>query len=232
MVISSQGPTRVDLAVKPDLTSVGVNVLSSITCFGQSFTCGGEGSWAFFSGTSMATPHIAGSAAVLLGLHPSWSPAMVKSALVNTADLVVKDALNATKLVGPTGQGGGRENLSDANGASVFFAPVSASFGKLSASRNVASPLTLTLRNSSGSPETLAITASRFVPDANYATWASGSIAAGDSRIVFPSSVTVPAGGSTTVTVWVKAGLPVGTLVQGWLDFGAYHVAYLAQIAP
>src|SRR4029077_17935902 len=71
---SSQGPTTVDLAIKPDVTSVGVNVLSSITCVGKAITCGGEGSWAFFSGTSMATPHLAGSSAVLLQLHPDWTP--------------------------------------------------------------------------------------------------------------------------------------------------------------
>jgi len=70
---SSQGPTAVDFAVKPDVTSVGVNVLSS--CVSSDFVdCGGS-SWAFLSGTSMSTPHIAGSAAVLLNLHPSWSPA-------------------------------------------------------------------------------------------------------------------------------------------------------------
>ena len=68
---SSQGPTAVDFAVKPDVTSVGVNVLSSITCVGTDFPCtttgdGTDAPWAFFSGTSMSTPHIAGSAAVLL----------------------------------------------------------------------------------------------------------------------------------------------------------------------
>src|SRR5438132_2887378 len=51
---SSQGPTGVDFAVKPDLTSVGVNVLSSITCVGKPETCPGDGTgWAFFSRTSM-----------------------------------------------------------------------------------------------------------------------------------------------------------------------------------
>src|SRR6266516_1607739 len=88
---SSQGPTAVDFAVKPDLTSVGVNVLSSITCVGKPETCPGDGTgWAFFSGTSMSTPHIAGSAAVLLDIHhgQGWSPARIKSALVNRADLV------------------------------------------------------------------------------------------------------------------------------------------------
>src|SRR5437773_2045559 len=71
---SSQGPTAVDFAVKPDLTSVGVNVLSSISCVGAE-TCAGDEAWAFFSGTSMSTPHIAGSAAVLLDIHQgqNWS---------------------------------------------------------------------------------------------------------------------------------------------------------------
>src|SRR6058998_3511776 len=100
---SSQGPTAVDLAVKPDVTSVGVNVLSSITCVGKGPGCPGDGSgWAFFSGTSMSTPHIAGSAAVLLQLYPDWSPAQIKSALVNRADMVVQDAFTGTHDVGPT----------------------------------------------------------------------------------------------------------------------------------
>src|SRR6266498_3484741 len=114
---SSQGPTAVDFAVKPDVTSVGVNVLSSITCVDKPAGCPGDGSgWAFFQGTSMSTPHIAGSAAVLLNLHSDWSPAQVKSGLVNRADLVIKDAVTGTHDVGPTAQGGGRENLSVAAG--------------------------------------------------------------------------------------------------------------------
>src|SRR6266576_4184494 len=131
---SSQGPTNVDVAIKPDLTSVGVNVLSSITCVGKPETCPGDGTgWAFFSGTSMSTPHIAGSAAVLLNLDSSWSPAQVKSALVNRADLVVKDAKTGTHDIGPTAQGAGRENLSVAANGTTWLSPVSASFGKVPA---------------------------------------------------------------------------------------------------
>ena len=83
---SSQGPTNVDFAIKPDLTSVGVNVLSSEAC-DTTGACGNDGDWAFYAGTSMSSPHVAGSAAVLKALHPSWTPAQVKSALANTADL-------------------------------------------------------------------------------------------------------------------------------------------------
>src|SRR5205809_163029 len=109
---SGQGPTTVDVAATPDLTSLGVNVLSSITSVGKPETCPGDGTgWAFFSGTSMSTPHIAGSAAVLRDLHQDWSPAQIKSALVNRADLVVKDAQTGLHDIGPTAQGAGRENL-------------------------------------------------------------------------------------------------------------------------
>src|SRR5438046_162374 len=122
---SSQGPTNVDFAVKPDLTSLGVNVLSS--CVSTDFVdCGGS-SWAFLSGTSMSTPHIAGSAAVLLNLRPSWAPAQITSALVNRADLVVKDAATGLHDIGPTAQGAGRENLSIAADATSWMDPAAQS---------------------------------------------------------------------------------------------------------
>jgi minor extracellular serine protease Vpr len=79
---SSQGPTNVDFRVKPDVVAPGVNVLSSIP---HQF-CGTPPCFAFFQGTSMATPHLAGSAAVVHGQHADWSAAEVRSAIVNTAD--------------------------------------------------------------------------------------------------------------------------------------------------
>src|SRR3990172_4042248 len=150
---SSQGPTFVDYSIKPDLTSVGGNVLSSTVCDDVG-TCGDDGDWAFFQGTSMSSPHVAGSAAVLLHLNPTWSPAQVKSSLVNIADMVVKNAFNADPAlaVGPMAQGGGRENLTAASGATIAFNPVSASFGRISGSRGNPTTFTLTLSNQTGRP--------------------------------------------------------------------------------
>src|SRR5262249_39465401 len=161
---SSQGPTSPDTLIKPDATSVGVNVLSSITCVGKAITCGKEGSWAFFSGTSMATPHFAGSSAVLLQLHPTWSPDQVKSALANTSDQVIKDAKTGTFDVGPTAQGAGRENLTNAAKATISFEPDSASFGVVSSSNTQPQPFTLTLTDSSGMSQTFSLAASKFTP--------------------------------------------------------------------
>ena len=233
---SSQGPTSPDTLIKPDATSVGVNVLSSITCVGKAITCGGEGSWAFFSGTSMATPHFAGSSAVLLQLHSDWSPDQVKSALVNTSDRVIQDAKTGTKDVGPTAQGAGRENLSNAANATIFFAPDSASFGKISSSNNVAASFNLTLSNTTGADQTFSLAALKFTPSTNpsLVPFDAGTTTSGDNRISFPPSVTVPANGSTTLTVSVNAGLPSGTVVQGWITLtgsgGPYHFAYYAVV--
>jgi subtilisin family serine protease len=236
---SGQGPTNVDLAIKPDVTSVGVNVLSSITCVGKGPGCPGDGSgWAFFQGTSMSTPHIAGSAAVLKNLHPTWSPAQIKSALVNRADLVIKDAVTGTHDVGPTAQGAGRENLGVAADGTTWMDPASASFGKVT----VGSPtsLNITLTNPTASAQTYAVTVTKFIPSTFGGTVPSvfdaGMLSSGDTRITVPASVNVPANGSTTLTVTVNAGQPLGTVVQGWIDLNSgsddLHFGYYAQVGP
>ena len=123
---SSQGPTNVDFAVKPDIASVAVNVLSSITCVGKP---AGMPRRTVQGGRSLPAPRwqrrtSPASAAVLLQLFPDWSPAQIKSALVNRADLVVKDAATGTHDTGPTLQGGGRENLSVSADATTWMDPV------------------------------------------------------------------------------------------------------------
>ena len=235
---SSQGPTGVDFAVKPDLTSVGVNVLSSITCVGKPETCPGDGTgWAFFSGTSMSTPHIAGSAAVLLNLNPSWSPAQIKSALVNHAELVVKDARTGLHDIGPTAQGAGRENLSVAADATSWMDPVSASFGRVTLGHPTS--VTITLSNPSGTDETFSVSVTKFTPDTFGGTvpsiYDAGTLSAGDDRITVPASVTVPANGSTTMTVTVNGGHALGEVAQGWINLDGpgsndLHLAYYAIV--
>ena len=235
---SSQGPTAVDFAVKPDLTSVGVNVLSSITCVGKPDTCPGDGTgWAFFSGTSMSTPHIAGSAAVLLNLNPSWSPAQIKSALVSHADLVVKDAQTGLHDIGPTAQGAGRENLSVAADATTWTDPVSASFGRVTLGHPTS--VTITFSNPTGTDETFSVSVTKFTPDTFGGTvpsiYDAGTLSAGDDRITVPPNVTVPANGSTTMTVTVNGGHALGDVVQGWINLDGpgsndLHLAYYAVV--
>ena len=236
---SSQGPTNVDFGLKPDLTSVGVNVLSSISCVGKPATCPGDGTgWAFFSGTSMSTPHIAGSAAVLLDLsNKDWSPARIKSELVNRADLVVKDAKTGLHDVGPTAQGAGRENLSHAASGTTWLSPASAVFGKVPAS----SPrsVVITVFNPTANTQNFTVSESQFVPstfgDTVSSIYGAGTIVSGDPRISVVNSFSVPAGGSYDLTVTLNPGSR-GT-VQGWINLNGagsndLHFAYFAHVGP
>lgn len=185
---SSQGPTDVDFRVKPDVVAPGVNVLSSIPFQ----FCAAPPCYAFFQGTSMATPHLAGSAAVVRAAHPAWSAAEVRSAIVNTADQgVLARSANAAALerdVLVTGTG--RENLLAAVGAAVALDPVSVSFGGVP----------------SGSGQTLtsdvSITALGAGGTFDVAVGAGGG---GVAYSVSPASVTLAAGESATVTVTMSA---------------------------
>src|SRR5947208_5302984 len=183
----------------------------------------------------MSTPHIAGSAAVLLNLDSSWSPAQIKSALVNRADLVIKDAATGLHDVGPTAQGAGRENLSVAADATTWLDPVSASFGRVTIGHPTS--VTITLFNPAGSDQTFSVSKTKFTPSTFGGTVSSiydaGILSAGDDRITVPGSVTVPANGSTTLTVTVNSSH--GDVVQGWINLdGAgsndLHFAYYAQV--
>jgi minor extracellular serine protease Vpr len=75
---TSGGPRNVDSVQKPDVTAPGVSVFST------SVDTGFRG--AYISGTSMAAPVTAGVAALVVDAHPTWTPEMVKGALMNTAE--------------------------------------------------------------------------------------------------------------------------------------------------
>lgn len=74
---SSRGPRGFDSMLKPDVTAPGVGIFAAAMGTGD----GGVS----YSGTSMATPHVAGAAALIRQAYPNWTPEQVKAALMNTA---------------------------------------------------------------------------------------------------------------------------------------------------
>ena len=73
---TSGGPRTGDSGLKPDVTAPGVSIIS--TGIGT-----GNGA-ATISGTSMASPHVAGVAALTRQAHPTWKVGDIKAAIVNT----------------------------------------------------------------------------------------------------------------------------------------------------
>ncbi len=81
---SSRGPNLTDLNfLKPDVVAPGVNILAGQT---PDVANGIRGElFQYLSGTSQSVPHVAGIAALIKEMHPEWSPAAIKSALMTTA---------------------------------------------------------------------------------------------------------------------------------------------------
>ena len=116
---SSQGPAVTGIsgqrAFKPNLSAPGTDTLSTSTNIE-----GAPDGYTVASGTSMASPMVAGAAAVVLQAHPDWSPADVKSALMTTAAATVTVAGDSAPL---TVQGSGRINVEAAINASALIQP-------------------------------------------------------------------------------------------------------------
>ncbi|HUZ82231.1 MAG TPA: S8 family serine peptidase, partial [Gaiellaceae bacterium] len=130
---SSAGPTPVSLEMKPDVSAPGVDVLSSLPP--------SQGTWGLLSGTSMATPHVAGAAALLKERHPEWTVAEIKSALEQTGDPVM--SASGTE-VPSTREGGGLIDLPRADVPLLFAAPTGLSFGLLAPGATASQNVTLT----------------------------------------------------------------------------------------
>ncbi len=141
---SSAGLTPFGHDLKPDISAPGGNILSATLkeTIGEPF--------AVFDGTSMATPHIAGAAALLLQRHPKWSAAQVKSALMSTAGAAWGDTSRTTEAPVLL-EGAGLADVNRADDPLIYTDPQSLSFRYLNVSKgNAYRTLAVTLADVGG----------------------------------------------------------------------------------
>ncbi|GGW89275.1 hypothetical protein GCM10010383_18270 [Streptomyces lomondensis] len=198
---SSRGP-GMDGALKPDVTAPGVDITAASAPGNQIADEVGEkpAGYMTISGTSMATPHVAGAAAILKQQHPEWKYAELKGALTGST--------KGGKYT-PFQQGSGRIQVDKAITQSVIAEPSSVSFGIQQWPHTDDKPVTkeLTYRNLGTKDVTLKLAATATNPKGQAAPAGFFKLGA--------TSVTVPAGG--------KASVPftVDTKLGGTVD-GAY----------
>ncbi|MEU6703149.1 S8 family serine peptidase [Streptomyces wuyuanensis] len=139
---TSQGPRYRDNALKPDLSAPGVGILAA-----RSQLAPGSGLYTSMDGTSMATPHVAGVAALLAEQHPDWTGAQLKDALMSSSKPLDES---------PYALGAGRVDVPAATRARIT-ATGSADLGFLAWPYDGNEPVTrtLTYANSGDTPVTL-----------------------------------------------------------------------------
>jgi hypothetical protein len=176
---SDSGPTTTSLELKPDVTAPGEDILSSIP----------GNNWDSWAGTSMATPHVAGAAAVLKERHPTWTVQEIKSALATTGDPVKAAAGGAEASA--LREGGGRINLPRADQPLIFVSPTNLSFGLVKRGQTAAQTITLTDAGGGTAGWTPAVSAQSVVTGASLTAAPSGA-------------------NGISVTLAVSAGAPEG----------------------
>jgi subtilisin family serine protease len=208
---SSRGPSPSYL-IKPDVVAPGINILSAIPT-----------GWQPLGGTSMAAPHVTGAAALLKQLHPTWTPAQVKSALMTTAKTPVYNTDGTTAATVMT-RGSGRLDLTKAADPGLTVDKPSYSFGLVP--QGSTASVVLNFQSVLTSAADYAVSVVETITDTGKVTVTASA-----------ASLSLPAGGagSLSLNVQVGAGATLKDL-EGYLllSHGPHtaHVPYWLRVIP
>lgn len=252
---SSRGPNVANANIlKPDLSAPGSDILAAVTADltrDQRAAIAGGGAapvtnWAFYSGTSMASPHVAGIAAMLKQRHPGWTPAAIKSAMMTTTKSTLSDGLNGAVAwdttarnsgMLPWAQGAGFVVPSTASNPGLVYDATEIDYARFLCGINVAvySPATcqavgvipaynLNLASLTAADVLGSLTMTRTVTNVGDATstYSAQASVPGYAVVVTPSTLTLAPGAKASFTVKLtRTTAPLSTWVYGslvWSD--------------
>ncbi|MFI7062844.1 S8 family serine peptidase [Kribbella sp. NPDC050124] len=207
---SSRGPGGDFL--KPDVTAPGLHIMAGATPTPESPAEGPPGNlYQVIAGTSMSSPHVAGSAALVLALNPSWTPGQIKSALETTAKTSVTKPDRVTPA-DPFDYGGGRIDLTKAGNPGLTLDETAANYAASATDPLNRIDLNLPSVNAPTMPGL--ITAERVVKNVTNQTLtfnASGTTVNGANITVLPPVFQVKPGKTQKLTISITApDLPDG----------------------
>ncbi|MGZ4792836.1 MAG: S8 family serine peptidase [Ilumatobacteraceae bacterium] len=206
---SSRGPGGQFL--KPDITAPGVQILAGNTPVPDDVAGGAPGQYfQAIAGTSMSSPHIAGSALLMKALHPTWGPGDIKSALMTTATTnVVKEDL--VTPADPFDFGAGRVDLTKAGAAAIVFGDTAQRMFDLGQNGVTALDLNLASINVPTMPGTVTVhRTAKNVTNSAYNFNVSTTAPAGSKIKVSPDHGRIRAGQSQTFTITITSSAPTG----------------------
>ncbi|HDP97319.1 MAG TPA: hypothetical protein ENN25_06490 [Euryarchaeota archaeon] len=200
---SSRG-TNPDLRIKPEISAPGVSIASTVPYSGTVFSS--SSGYLSMSGTSMATPHVSGAAALLLQMHQDWTPEQVKSALVTGSASINESVWCA---------GAGELWVPGSADMQYFVSSPVVSYGIVDGHEDQ-----ITVSNS-GSSYSLSLQSTDY-----YGLSADGQKETSvwtNLSTVSPSTLSIPIGGSSSTSLYVSA--PPLSAPEGYYD-GTIELSY------
>ena len=207
---SSRGGPQQPLGVsKPDITAPGVQILAGHSPQHVGVANGPNGElFQAIAGTSMSSPHIAGSGALLKALHPTWTPGQIKSALMTTAKTAGLVKEDGSTPFNAFDAGSGRVDLTVAGSPGITFDETGANYLSLQNELFKANYPSIYHPNMPG-----IVTVNRTAHSvlASSSTWKLTTSSPSDFKISVPKDITVGANGNATFAVTMDASaVPLG----------------------
>jgi subtilisin family serine protease len=207
---SSRGGPQQPLGIsKPDITAPGVQILAGHSPQHVGVANGPQGElFQAIAGTSMSSPHIAGSGALIKALHPSWSPGQIKSSLMTTArtaGLVKEDGATPFNAFDA---GSGRVDLTVAGSPGLTFNETGANYVLL---RNELFKANYPSVYHPKMPGFVTVQRTAHSVLGRSSTWKLTTSSPSDFKITVPNSFTVGANGNATFNIALDASaVPIG----------------------
>jgi subtilisin family serine protease len=208
---TSEGPARVTNDLKPDISAPGSDITSAAVGTGDDASV--------LSGTSMAAPHVSGSAVLLRQLHPNWGTTQIKAVIMDQATRRMKNNDLSTP-VPATAMGAGRIQVFDSATARSLAWPASLSYGLRYAATTTSQVRAFTVKNYDSVAHSYTVSAADRYSDFDPAL-TGFAVSLNGTSFSATKSFSLSAGASRKV--WLRLTLDPDVISEPEQEYGWYY---------